>query len=111
MSRTPSRRRTRRCRQAKDWPSAAVAARSRPQVAGHLHVDQAVVEGRCTPDVGQALVGDFVDVGAARTELAPPDAEPVDDTGPRARADHRLAQVFPAVVEDTHLLAAANAAL
>ncbi len=55
-------------------------------------------------------MGQLVDVGAVRAELAPPDAQPVDDAGARARADRRPAQGAAAVVEDAHHLAARDAA-
>src|SRR4051794_34188810 len=75
-----------------------------------LHLDQAVVEGRATSDVGQALAGELVDVGAVQPELAPPDAEAMNHSRPGSARDLGAAVVLAALVEDTHRGAVADAA-
>src|SRR5206468_8994955 len=74
------------------------------------HLDEAVIEAGCAADVGEALVRHFVDVAAARPQLAPPHAQPIDDAGPRTRADDALAVVLAALVERAHQRAALDAA-
>ena len=60
--------------------------------------------------VGQPLVRDLVDVGALGPELAPPNAQAVDDTGPGTLAHAGLAAVAATVVENLHHAAVGNAA-
>src|SRR5688572_22813909 len=82
-------------------PSTAINSARRTATADSLgpHLDATVVERGTAADVGEALAGQLVDVGAAHAELAPPHAQAVDDTRPCALANAGAAVVAAALVE------------
>src|SRR5688572_30598587 len=75
------------------------SARRTALVSRRPYLDAAVVERGAAADVGEALAGQLVDIGAAHAELAPPHAQAVDDTRPRTFAYARAAVVAAALVE------------
>ena len=57
------------------------------------------------------LAGQFIHIGAVQAQLAPPDAQAVDNAGPCSLVHPSFAVVSAPVVEHTHDRAVGNAAL
>ena len=78
------------------------------RVLFHLH--RAVVKRGRAAQVREALVGQFIDIGALGAELSPPHAQAVDHPLASARTDLGFAVVFTAVVEHFDHIATLNPA-